>query len=129
MEKHYSVGEFANLVGKSVKTLQRWDRTGVLVAHRDIMNNRYYVESDLRKCGVNLSKKLSEKKVVVDASVKLGLTMSDEAIDSIVASMMCDKIIENSDVRLMVKKCVCNLLIKLDYDEKWVMNHFALRFE
>lgn len=88
MEKHYSVGEFANLVGKSVKTLQRWDRTGVLVAHRDIMNNRYYVESDLRKCGVNLSKKLSEKKVVVDASVKLGLTMSDEAIDSIVASMM-----------------------------------------
>lgn len=129
MEKHYSVGEFANLVGKSVKTLQRWDRTGVLVAHRDIMNNRYYVESDLRKCGVNLSKKLSEKKVVVDASVKLGLTMSDEAIDSIVASMMCDEIIENSDVRLMVKKCVCNLLIKLDYDEKWVMNHFALRFE
>ena len=129
MEKHYSVGEFANLVGKSVKTLQRWDRTGVLVAHRDIMNNRYYVESDLRKCGVNLSKKLSEKKVVVDASVKLGLTMSDEAIDSIVASMMCDEIIENSDVRLTVKKCVCNLLIELDYDEKWVMNHFALRFE
>lgn len=129
MEKHYSVGEFANLVGKSVKTLQRWDRNGVLVAHRDIMNNRYYIESDLRKCGINLVQKLNEKDMIIDTPVKLGLTMSDEAIDSIIASIMCDEIIKNSDVRLMVKRCLCNLLIKLGYDENWVVNHFALRFE
>ena len=38
----YTLGEFARLTGKSTSTLQRWDRTGVLAAHRTVTNRRYY---------------------------------------------------------------------------------------
>lgn len=40
----YNATEFANLVGVTVKTLQRWDREGVLVAGRTITNRRYYTK-------------------------------------------------------------------------------------
>ena len=36
----YSVGEFAKKVGKSAKTLQKWDRDGKLVALRTPTNRR-----------------------------------------------------------------------------------------
>lgn len=38
----YTLGEFACLTGKATSTLQRWDRTGVLTAHRTMTNRRYY---------------------------------------------------------------------------------------
>ena len=38
----YSPKEFGELVGKSVITLQKWDRKGILVAHRSPTNRRYY---------------------------------------------------------------------------------------
>lgn len=47
MEKRYYIGEFAKLIGKSVKTLQRWDRSGRLIAKRDLADNRYYTDADL----------------------------------------------------------------------------------
>lgn len=40
-EKIYNVREFAKLVGVSTKTLQRWDRKGILKARRKA-NRRYY---------------------------------------------------------------------------------------
>lgn len=42
----YSTGKFAALLGRSVKTLQMWDRTGVLKAHRTPTNRRYYTHDD-----------------------------------------------------------------------------------
>lgn len=45
MEKIYNVSEFSDLIGKSVKTLQRWDREGVLTAYRSPSNRRYYTHS------------------------------------------------------------------------------------
>ena len=45
----YNVSEFAKLVGISVKTLQRWDREGRLVAGRTITNRRFYTDDDLAK--------------------------------------------------------------------------------
>ena len=45
MEKLYNVTEFANLIGKSVKTLQRWDRLGVLTAYRSPSKRRYYTHT------------------------------------------------------------------------------------
>lgn len=39
---NYRLGEFAELLGVSVKTLQRRDRDGVLKAHRTPTNRRYY---------------------------------------------------------------------------------------
>ena len=38
----YRPHEFAKLIGKSVQTLQRWDRVGILKAHRSKTNRRFY---------------------------------------------------------------------------------------
>src|SRR6266581_7237242 len=42
MEHTYSPGAFGKLIGKSVNTLQKWDRKGILKAHRSPTNRRYY---------------------------------------------------------------------------------------
>lgn len=42
MKNTYSPKEFGQLIGKSVVTLQKWDRKGVLHAHRTPTNRRYY---------------------------------------------------------------------------------------
>ena len=49
MEKTYNVSEAAEKIGVSVKTLQRWDRDGKLVASRTPSNRRFYTESQLRE--------------------------------------------------------------------------------
>lgn len=41
---HYSTGEFAKLIGKSVKTIQNWDRDGKIVAGRTSTNRRIYTQ-------------------------------------------------------------------------------------
>jgi predicted site-specific integrase-resolvase len=45
MEKLYNVTEFADMIGKSVKTLQRWDREGILTAYRSPSKRRYYTHT------------------------------------------------------------------------------------
>ena len=45
MEKIYNVTQFAEMIGKSVKTLQKWDRDGVLKSYRSPSNRRYYTHS------------------------------------------------------------------------------------
>jgi putative resolvase len=42
MENTYSPKEFGQLIGRATKTLQKWDRKGVLKAHRSPTNRRYY---------------------------------------------------------------------------------------
>jgi putative resolvase len=42
MKNTYSPKEFGALIGKSVLTLQKWDRKGILKAHRSPTNRRYY---------------------------------------------------------------------------------------
>lgn len=42
MDNEYKVGEFAKLIGRTVSTLQRWDRDGTLVAYRTEGNRRFY---------------------------------------------------------------------------------------
>ena len=43
----YTPAAFAKRAGVSVKTLQKWDRIGVLPAKRTITNRRYYTDADL----------------------------------------------------------------------------------
>src|SRR5256885_17217353 len=43
----YTPAAFAKRVGVSVKTLQKWDRMGVLPTKRTITNRRYYTDDDL----------------------------------------------------------------------------------
>ena len=45
----YTTGEFAKKIGVCNRTLVRWDKAGVLVAHRTPMNHRYYTEEQLQK--------------------------------------------------------------------------------
>ena len=40
--KIYKPKEFAELLGVSVSTIQRWDKKGLLVAYRTPTNRRYY---------------------------------------------------------------------------------------
>lgn len=39
---NYKPKDFAELLGVSVKTLQRWDREGILKSNRTPTNRRYY---------------------------------------------------------------------------------------
>lgn len=40
--KTYKPKEFGKLISRTTQTLQRWDRKGILVAHRTPTNRRYY---------------------------------------------------------------------------------------
>lgn len=42
MEHTYSPKEFGKLIGRTTNTLQKWDRRGILKAHRSPTNRRYY---------------------------------------------------------------------------------------
>lgn len=55
--------EFAKLVGRTVNTIQRWDREGILKAHRTSTNRRYYTyDQFLEYIGMKADK---EKKTIV----------------------------------------------------------------
>ena len=45
MDKIYTISEFGELINKSVITLQRWDREGILHAYRSPSNRRYYTHA------------------------------------------------------------------------------------
>lgn len=56
MEKIYNVTEFAEMIGKSVKTLQRWDREGILTAYRSPSKRRYYTQTQYNEyMGITIS--------------------------------------------------------------------------
>ncbi len=42
MDNTYSPKEFGKLIGRTTNTLQKWDRQGILKAHRSPTNRRYY---------------------------------------------------------------------------------------
>ncbi len=44
MEHTHSPKQFGKLIGKSVNTLQKWDRKGIFPAHRSPTNRRYYTQ-------------------------------------------------------------------------------------
>jgi len=45
----YRPNEFAKLIAKTTSTLQRWDREGILKAHRSPTNRRFYTHDQLSK--------------------------------------------------------------------------------
>ena len=64
MTKHYKPNEFAELLGVSVLTLQRWDNAGKLIAYRTPTNRRYYThEQYLEYKGIEVD--TSERKTVI----------------------------------------------------------------
>lgn len=47
--QNYTPKAFAEMIGVSVKTLQRWDREGILKAYRSPTNRRYYTDEHYNK--------------------------------------------------------------------------------
>ena len=47
--KFYRIGEFAKMLGVSIKTLQNWDNTGKLKALRTPTNYRVYSDEQYAK--------------------------------------------------------------------------------
>lgn len=66
--KIYSPGFFARLIGKSVSTLQRWDKNKTLVADRSATNRRYYTEKHYHQ--LFTLKKVHRKKIVAYLRVR-----------------------------------------------------------
>ena len=70
MEKLYTVTEFAELLNKKVKTLQKWDREGVLKAYRTPTNRRYYTYSQyLEYTGMSSNEENNVRENVIYARV------------------------------------------------------------
>ena len=66
--KNYKPKDFAELVGVSVKTLQRWDREGILKAYRTPTERRYYTYAQYLSF-MGASAKNDQREVVIYARV------------------------------------------------------------
>ena len=65
---NYKPKDFAELLGVSVKTLQRWDREGTLKANRTPTDRRYYTyDQYLQFKGINTED--DQRQVVIYARV------------------------------------------------------------
>lgn len=92
----YRLNEFAKLIGKSIQTLQRWDRQSILKAHRSITNRRYYThEQYLEYTG---RKTTAERKNIVYYRVSSSAQKQDLLNQKIALEQFCAaKGIEVSD--------------------------------
>ncbi len=64
---NYKPKEFAEIIGVSVKTLQRWDRDGILKTYRTSKDRRYY--TDKQYAEYTGKKELNSGKTVIYARV------------------------------------------------------------
>lgn len=66
----FTLGEFAQATHKSTSTLQRWDREGVLKAHRTVTNRRYYTQDQYEQVmGLEPESEQEHKRTVIYARV------------------------------------------------------------
>ncbi|MDP2098741.1 MAG: IS607 family transposase [Methylobacter sp.] len=95
----YRPSEFAKLIAKTTKTLQRWDREGILTAHRTPTNRRFYTHDQLSEImGVKADKRiavsycrvsspgqkddlLSQQKAVADFCVGAGIAIDETVVE------------------------------------------------
>jgi putative resolvase len=87
MEHTYSPKQFGKLIGKSVNTLQKWDRKGILPAFRSPTNRRYYThEQYLQYRGLISSE---QGKVIVYARVSSPSQKKDLALQKEALRVYC----------------------------------------
>ena len=69
---NYKPKDFAELLGVSVKTLQRWDREGILKANRTLTDRRYYTyDQYLQFKGINTENDNRQKDELVQDIVSI----------------------------------------------------------
>jgi putative resolvase len=72
---HYTPKQFANMIGRSVRTLQKWDVDNTFKAHRNPKNRRYYTHDQyLKYIGVKADE---SKKIVVYCRVSSNAQKND----------------------------------------------------
>ena len=79
----YRPKEFAKLIAKTTNTLQRWDREGILKAHRTPTNRRFYTYEQLSEIlGVKENKRIAISYCrVSSAGQKDDLLTQQKAVD------------------------------------------------
>lgn len=86
----YKPSAFAKRVGVSVKTLQKWDRIGVLPAKRTITNQRYYTDEDLA-AALRLPRVPKERRTVAYCRVSSQAQKPDLANQRRVLEAFCEQ--------------------------------------
>ena len=61
----YKPNEFAEMIGVSVKTLQRWDRNKKLIAYRTPTNRRYYTHNQYVECMGKIVQEKDKRKTII----------------------------------------------------------------
>jgi predicted site-specific integrase-resolvase len=74
MDKIYRPHEFGKLIGRSTQTLQRWDRLGILRAHRTPTNRRYYTHDQYLQV---IGQKAKERRIIAYCRVSSAGQKSD----------------------------------------------------
>ena len=86
MDKIYSPREFGNLIGRTTQTLQRWDRVGILTAHRSPTNRRYYTHDQYLQV---IGQKAKEQKIVAYCRVSRAGQKNDLASQKQAVEQFC----------------------------------------
>ena len=124
IQKHYKPNEFAELLNVSVLTLQRWDKSGKLIAYRTPTDRRYYThEQYLEYCGIKPSD--SNGKVIIYTRVSTSNQKDDlrnqvEFLKNYANSkgMIVDEVIEDLGSGLNYNRKKWNCLIDECMDGK-----------
>lgn len=82
MDKKYKPNEFSKLINISVRTLQRWDKEGILKSYRTPTNRRYYTHSQYLKYTGLSSPEEREGKTIIYVRVS-NRTQKDDLINQI----------------------------------------------
>jgi putative resolvase len=86
MTKAYRPHEFAKLISRTTQTLQRWDRVGILKAHRTPTNRRYYTHDQYLQV---TGQKVVERKIVVYYRVSSTAQKADLASQKAALEQFC----------------------------------------
>ncbi len=86
MEKTYPPREFGKLIGRTTQTLQRWDRQGILKAHRTPTNRRYYTHDQYLQV---IGQKATEQKIVAYCRVSSAGQKNDLASQKAALEQFC----------------------------------------
>ena len=110
---NYKPKDFAELLGVSVKTLQRWDREGILKANRTPTDRRYYTyDQYLQFKGMNIEH--DKRKVVIYARVSIKNQRDDLQNQTAFLHQFCNA------RGMIVDQCIEDYGSGLDYNRrKW----------
>jgi FlaA1/EpsC-like NDP-sugar epimerase len=86
----YSIGEMAKKLGKTVKTLQNWDKGGKLIAYRTPTNRRYYThqqyldvsgKSNYKRTGEDIDAVFNKTVLITGGTGSLGNALTNRIVD------------------------------------------------